>query len=51
MLLGGFAAGLIGVVKGRPRAMFDRGVLVVGCLGGAIGLGLAVIDAVLRYGD
>jgi hypothetical protein len=50
MLLGGFAAGSVGVVAGWPRSLLDRWVLLVSYFGGLIGLILAVLDSILRYG-
>ncbi|HEX5763335.1 MAG TPA: hypothetical protein VFY04_09470 [Solirubrobacterales bacterium] len=48
MLLGGFAAGLIGIVRAWPRRQFDRRVLGIGYLGGAAATLLVILDIIFH---
>jgi hypothetical protein len=49
MLLGAFAAGAAGVVRGMRREKLERHALVAGYLGGIVGVFLASVDLAVRY--
>lgn len=49
ILLGGFLAGSIGIVIGRPRSRRDERVVLSGYVGGTVAILLVLIDLVLRY--
>jgi|GEM_PF-2621398 len=51
MLLGGFMAGLWGVIRTRPRRQLDRSVLVVGYIGGGSAILLVIVDIIFRYAN
>lgn len=51
VLLGGFLAGSVGSVRGWPRRLLDRRVLVFGYAGGAVGVLALLVDLVVRYAD
>lgn len=48
-LLGGVAAGILGLVRGSSRADLEENALVSGYIGGGLGAIVALIDTVLRY--
>lgn len=49
MLLGGFGAGLVGVVKAWPQGRFDRAVLQWGYFGGALSAIVMAVDITFHY--
>lgn len=49
MLLGGFAAGAVGLAMGWPRREFDRWVLLSSYGGGVLAMGLVIVDITFRY--
>lgn len=48
-VLWGTAAGILGLVRGMPRADLERDALTSGYIGGGIGAAAALADFVLRY--
>jgi hypothetical protein len=50
IVLGSFAIGTVRFLAGRPRHALEAHVLTDGYLGGLIGVAVAVVDLVLRYG-
>jgi hypothetical protein len=45
-VIGGFAAGLVDIALGRPRAPLDRQIMIGSYVGGLVGLFLLVVDIV-----
>jgi len=50
VVLSGVAVGLWGVAIGRPMIEVEEWALRGGYFGGGFGAGLALVDAILRYG-
>ena len=50
MLLGSFGIGALGLVAGRSRRALEERVLTDGYFGGILGMILAMVDLVVRYG-
>jgi len=51
MLLGGFGAGIFGFFARQPRQFLEARVLAYGYFGGFLGIALALLDVVTRYGS
>jgi hypothetical protein len=49
VVLGGVAAGILGLVQGASRADVEEKALASGYIGGGIGAALALVDLILRY--
>lgn len=49
MLLSGFAAGLLGLVRSWPKAQFDARVVEFSYLGGSGGIMVILVDITLRH--
>jgi hypothetical protein len=49
MVLGGVAAGILGLLRGSPRTDIEEYALVSGYVGGGAGAALALLDLILRY--
>ncbi len=49
MLLGGFAFGAAGFLRGRARQDLEKRALTDGYLGGMVAAGLLILDLVMRY--
>ena len=50
MLLGGFLAGTVGIVRRWPKRRFDRSVLLSSYGGGAFATAFVLVDTTFRYG-
>lgn len=50
ILLGSFTMGVYGLAFGRPRQDLEERVLTDGYFGGLLGIGVVLLDVVLRYG-
>lgn len=50
-VLGGIAAGIRELIRGSTRAQLAESALLGSYIGGAVGVGLALVDLVLRYGS
>ena len=50
MLMGGFVAGAIGLVRGWPKRQFDRRLLRSSYGGGAFATFFIIVDITFRYG-
>jgi hypothetical protein len=51
MLLGGFGAGVFGLFARQPRQFLEARVLAYGYFGGILGVVLALLDLITRYGN
>jgi hypothetical protein len=49
MLLGGFAAGLVALIRGWPRRLFDRSVLESSYAGGAVAIIVILADITFHH--
>jgi len=50
MLLGGFLAGAVGIVRGWPKRQFDRWLLLSSYGGGGFAAAFTLVDITFRYG-
>jgi len=51
MLLGSFGVGVFGLVARRPRQFLEARVLAHSYFGGILGVALAFLDVITRYGS
>lgn len=49
VVLGGVAAGILGLLRGSSRTDIEEYALVSGYIGGGAGAVLALVDSILRY--
>ncbi len=51
VVLSSVAVGAWGIAAGRPMIEIEKSALKSGYFGGVFGAGLALVDAILRYGS